>query len=65
MKIAINGFGRIGRNVFKIALDSGIEVAAVNELTDIKNIAYLLKHDSVYGQYDKKVSVKGNDLVSK
>jgi len=63
MKIAINGFGRIGRNVFKLALEKGIEVAAVNELSDIKNIAYLLKHDSVYGQYDKKVSVKGNDLI--
>ncbi len=44
-------------------MDKGIEVVAVNELAEIKNIAYLLKHDSVYGQYDKKVSVKGNDLI--
>lgn len=63
MKIAINGFGRIGRGVFKIALEKGINVVAVNELSEVKNSAYLLEHDSVYGQYNKKVSVKGNDLI--
>ncbi len=51
-KIAINGFGRIGRNAFKIAFDrSDIEVVAINDLTDNKTLAHLLKHDSSYGEY--------------
>ena len=46
-RIAINGFGRIGRNAFKIAFDrSDIEVVAINDLTDNKTLAHLLKHDS-------------------
>ncbi len=56
MRIAINGFGRIGRAVFKIALERGYEIVAINDLTDIENLIYLLKFDSVYGRYDKKVS---------
>ncbi len=56
-KIAINGFGRIGRNAFKIAYeDPTLEVAAVNDLTDNKTLAYLLKHDSNYGTYQREVS---------
>ena len=56
-KIAINGFGRIGRNAFKIAFDrSDLEIVAINDLTDTKTLAYLLKHDSNYGTYDKEVS---------
>ena len=43
MKLAINGFGRIGRNVFKIAFERGIEVVAVNDLTDPKTLAHLFK----------------------
>lgn len=55
-KVAINGFGRIGRNAFKIAYDrKDLEVVAINDLTDTKTLAYLLKHDSNYGNYDKPV----------
>ena len=46
-KVAINGFGRIGRNAFKIAFDrSDIDIVAINDLTDTKTLAHLLKHDS-------------------
>lgn len=62
MNIAINGFGRIGRAVFKIALEKGMNIVAINDLSDVKNLAYLLKYDSVYGRYDKKVEVKGGNL---
>jgi glyceraldehyde 3-phosphate dehydrogenase len=56
-KIAINGFGRIGRNAYKIAATrSDIEVVAVNDLTDNKTLAHLLKHDSTYGSYDADIS---------
>ncbi len=64
MKIAINGFGRIGRNVFKIALErDGIEIVAINDLTDPKTLAHLLKYDSTFGVYAKKVSVKEDAIV--
>ena len=57
VKVAINGFGRIGRSAFKIAWErNDIEVVAVNDLTDTKTLAYLLKHDSNYGTYDHEVS---------
>jgi len=50
VKVAINGFGRIGRNVFRAALDSpDVEIVAVNDITDTKTLAHLLKHDSVLG----------------
>ena len=56
-RIAINGFGRIGRNAFKIAFDrTDIEVVAINDLTDNKTLAHLLKHDSSYGEYAHDVS---------
>lgn len=56
-RIAINGFGRIGRNAFKIAFDrSDIEVVAINDLTDNKTLAHLLKHDSSYGEYAHDVT---------
>jgi len=54
-KVAINGFGRIGRLVFKICLDKGINVVAVNDLTPVETLAHLLKYDSVYGKYKEKV----------
>ena len=64
MKIAINGFGRIGRNVFKIALErDGIEIVAINDLTDPKTLAHLLKYDSTFGVYGKSVSVKEDAIV--
>ncbi|MFH0969262.1 MAG: type I glyceraldehyde-3-phosphate dehydrogenase [Patescibacteria group bacterium] len=57
MKLAINGFGRIGKPSFKIAFEKeGIEVVAINDLTDIKTAVHLLKYDSSYGRYDKEVS---------
>lgn len=56
-RVAINGFGRIGRSAFKIAFErSDIEVVAINDLTDTKTLAYLLKYDSNYGTYQYDVS---------
>lgn len=56
-KVAINGFGRIGRNAFKIAFErDDIEIVAVNDLTDNHTLAYLLKHDSNYGNYQYDVT---------
>ena len=50
IKVGINGFGRIGRNVFRAALnDKNIEIVAVNDLTDPKTLAHLLKYDSILG----------------
>lgn len=64
MKIAINGFGRIGRPVFKIALDNpNLEVVAINDLADIENLAYLLKYDTAYGVYPKDVQVQEGNLI--
>lgn len=64
MKIAINGFGRIGRNAFKIAFDrDNIEVVALNDLTDPKTLAHLLKYDSTYGVYDKEVKATDDSII--
>ncbi len=64
MRIAINGFGRIGRNVFKIAFDrDDMEVVAINDITDPKTLAHLLKYDSTYGKYSKSVEVKDDAIV--
>lgn len=63
-RIAINGFGRIGRNAFKIAWErDDLEVVAINDLTDTKTLAYLLKHDSNYGTYGHDVTFDDNNLV--
>jgi len=63
-KIAINGFGRIGRNAFKIAFERpDIEVAAVNDLTDTKTLAHLLKHDSNYGTYQHDVDFDEQNII--
>lgn len=60
-KIAINGFGRIGRASLKVITEAvGLEVVAINDLLTIENAAYLLKYDSVYGIYDKEVSAEGD-----
>jgi glyceraldehyde 3-phosphate dehydrogenase len=57
IKVAINGFGRIGKAVFKLVLEKeNMEVVAINDLTDNKTLAHLLKYDSVYGVYDKKIT---------
>ena len=64
VRIAINGFGRIGRNAFKIAFDrNDAEVIAINDLTDAATLAHLLKYDSNYGIYSKDVSADGSDLI--
>lgn len=63
-RIAINGFGRIGRNVLKILLaNKDAEVVAINDITDAKTLAHLLKHDSSYGTYNKSVEAKENSIV--
>jgi glyceraldehyde 3-phosphate dehydrogenase len=55
-RVAINGFGRIGRNAFKIAFErADIDIVAINDLTDTKTLAHLLKHDSNYGAYEREV----------
>lgn len=64
IKVGINGFGRIGRNVFKVISErSDIEVVAINDLTDAKTLAHLLKYDSVYGRFSKSVKVEGDSIV--
>ncbi len=63
-KVAINGFGRIGRLFFRqIFGDPEIDVVAINDLGDINNLAYLLKHDTVYHNFDKSVEASGNSLI--
>lgn len=63
-KVAINGFGRIGRNAFKIAFERpDLEVVAVNDLTDTKTLAHLLKHDSSYGTYSHDVSYDDENII--
>ena len=66
MKVAINGFGRIGRLVFRILEDSSdFEVVAINDLSDAKELAYLLKYDSSHGTYEKdEIGFFGSYLVS-
>jgi glyceraldehyde 3-phosphate dehydrogenase len=63
-KIGINGFGRIGRNAFKIAFERpDLEIVAVNDLTDTKTLAYLLRNDSNYGTYQHEVSADEENIV--
>jgi len=62
--VAINGFGRIGRNAFKIAFErSDIKVVAINDLTDTKTLAHLLKHDSSYGTYQHEVGFDDTGII--
>jgi len=64
LRVAINGFGRIGRQFFKAAFASdSVEIVAINDLGDIDNLAYLLSYDTVYGAYDKEVKVENGALV--
>src|SRR3989344_3674090 len=68
-RIAINGFGRIGRLFFRAAFakasagQAGLDIVAINDLGDIENLAYLLKYDSVYRQFGNEVKAKGNELI--
>ena len=64
IKIGINGFGRIGRMVLRLSLNrSDVEVVAINDLLDIKHLAYLLKYDSVHGKVISDVSYNDNTLI--
>jgi glyceraldehyde 3-phosphate dehydrogenase len=65
IKIAINGFGRIGRQVFKSIEEShpNLEVVAINDLTDTKTLAHLLKYDSNYGKYGKEISATADSII--
>ncbi len=64
IRVAINGFGRIGRNAFKIAFDrSDVDIVAINDLADTKTLAHLLKHDSNYGLYDKKIEFDDTHII--
>jgi len=64
VKVAINGFGRIGRLVFRIINErEGIEVLQVNDITDAKTLAHLLKYDSVHGIYKKDVKAEGDAII--
>ncbi|QUI25790.1 type I glyceraldehyde-3-phosphate dehydrogenase [Vallitalea pronyensis] len=62
-KIAINGFGRIGRNAFKVAMEQGIDIVAINDLTDAETLAHLLKYDSCFGKFEGTVEVANGALV--
>ena len=67
IKVAINGFGRIGRNAFKVALEEGKgwEIVAVNDLTNPETLAHLLKYDTLYGKFDGEITVTGNSIFVK
>ena len=62
MKVGINGFGRIGRQVFRILHERGVEVALINDLTDNKTLAHLLKYDSTYGRFPGAVGYDEENL---
>ena len=64
IKVAINGFGRIGRNFFRQALQSNLlDIVAINDLTDVKTLAHLLKYDSTHGVLKNQISVKDHQIV--
>lgn len=66
IKVGINGFGRIGRNAFKIAqerLNKDVEIVAINDLTDTKTLAHLLKYDSLFGQFEGTVDTTEDSLI--
>ena len=64
VKVGINGFGRIGRNFFRAAYkDPSLRIVAVNDITDAKTLAHLLKYDSVHGRFEASVEVKENAIV--
>lgn len=64
IKVGINGFGRIGRLVFRVMAErDNVEVVGINDLIDAQYMAYMLKYDSVHGKFKGEVSVEGNDLI--
>ena len=65
IKIGINGFGRIGRNLFRILLHHPeIEVVAINDLADTKTLSHLLKYDSIHGVLNEEISFSENEVIS-
>jgi len=63
-KVAINGFGRIGRAFLKLAWDrNDLEIVAINDLGSLESLAYLLKYDTVYGKWNKKIDIQDNFLI--
>lgn len=64
LRVGINGFGRIGRNFLRTSLGTpGLEIVGINDLTDAKTLAHMLRYDSVHGIFDADVQVKGNNIV--
>ena len=65
IKVGINGFGRIGRMVFRASIEkiSDVDVVAINDLLEPDYLAYMLTHDSVHGRFNGTVAVEGNTLV--
>src|SRR3972149_1854422 len=64
IRVAINGFGRIGRTFFRIAFERPeLEIVALNDLGEPENLAYLLRYDTVYGRYHKEVKIEDGSLV--
>jgi len=63
IRVGINGFGRIGRLVFRAARGQDIEIVGINDLTDAKTLAHLLKHDSVHGRYPGSIDVGDNAII--
>ncbi len=63
MKVGINGFGRIGRQVYRVLHERGVDVALVNDLTDNETLAYLLKYDSNYGKFPGEISFDDDNLI--
>ena len=63
-KVGINGFGRIGREVFRVAFNNPeVEVVAINDLGDVKTLAHLLKYDSIHGIFNHEISIEGNFII--
>ena len=63
-KVGINGFGRIGREVFRVAFNNPeVEVVAINDLGDIKTLAHLLKYDSIHGIFNHEISIEGHFII--
>ncbi|MBQ1885069.1 MAG: type I glyceraldehyde-3-phosphate dehydrogenase, partial [Bacteroidales bacterium] len=66
IKLGINGFGRIGRMVFRAAVENfakDIQVVGINDLLDADYLAYMLKYDSVHGQFNHDIKVDGNFMI--
>ena len=67
IKVGINGFGRIGRNIFRALRKdpafADIEIVGINDLTDVKTIAHLMKYDSIMGRSDQQIAVGENGIV--